>query len=114
MHLVIQGSGDGVVPRQLLGQISQLLGAASPEQGADTGFPQGKVPQSFEQVKHNREGHGVEHERFKRAYHLHLEQVDWTERNEPQLGVTRVLQSQLRKLIGGEASRGDDVTERTL
>ena len=47
-----------------------------PEQGADTGFPQGKVPHSFEQVKHNREEHGVEHERFKRAYHLHLEQVD--------------------------------------
>ena len=57
MHLAIQGSGDGVVQRQLLGQISQLLGAASPKQGDDTGFPQGKVPHSFEQVKDNREGH---------------------------------------------------------
>ena len=36
MHLMIQGSGNGMVPRQRFGQIPQLLVGGSPEQGAQT------------------------------------------------------------------------------
>ena len=40
----------------------------------------------------------------------------WTEQSgmRQQVGAQCVLESQLRELIGGEASRGDDVDKRTL
>ena len=65
MHLVIQSPGNRVVPRELVRQIPQFVRAAPPEQGAHTGLSQGQVPDGFEQVKHNREGHGVQHQCFK-------------------------------------------------
>ena len=51
MDFVIQFSGNGMVPRQCLGQISYLLEGAPSEQGAHTVFPQGKMPQRLQKVK---------------------------------------------------------------
>ena len=74
MDFVIQFSGNGMVPRQCLGQISYLLEGAPSEQGAHTVFPQGKMPQRLQKVKWDREGHGVQHQRLQRVHHV--EQLD--------------------------------------
>ena len=51
MNLMIQSPGDGMVPRQCLGKISQLLEGALSEQGSETVFPQGKMPQRLQKIK---------------------------------------------------------------
>ena len=70
MHLVMECPGNGMIPGQLFRQTSQLVGIAATEQGGQTGFPQGKMPHSLEQVKENRERYRVENESFKRVDHL--------------------------------------------
>lgn len=51
MDFVIQFSGNGMVPMQCLSHISQFFKAAPSEQGAQTVFPQGKMPHRLQQVK---------------------------------------------------------------
>ena len=47
MDLMIEFPGNGVVPRQLFGQIPQLFMGASPEQDAQTVVSQRQVPQGL-------------------------------------------------------------------
>ena len=51
MDFVIQFSGNGMVPRQCLSHISQFFKGAPSEEGAQTVFPQGKMPHRLQQVK---------------------------------------------------------------
>ena len=61
MDLMIQVSGNGVVPRQRFGQIAQFFVGASPEQGAQTVASYRQVPQGLQQVEQHRNGYGVQH-----------------------------------------------------
>ena len=109
---MIQSPGNGMVPRQCLGKIYYLLEGTSPEQGTQTVVFQRHVPQRLQKVKQDGQRYSVQHQHLEWIHHV--EQDNWTEWNEPQLGVPLVLQSPLSELIGGEASRGEDVTERIL
>ena len=60
MDLMIQGSGNGVVPRQRFGQIPQLLVGASSEQGAQAFLAHREVVENLQHIKQDRERHGVQ------------------------------------------------------
>ena len=101
-----------MIPGELFGQTSQLIGGASSEQGAHTRLSQGKVPHSLQQVEENREGTVWRTSASREFTMLNSlsEQCGMSQR----VGAPRVLESQPRKLIGREATRGDDVDERKL
>ena len=115
MNLVIQGLAMGWSHGSVLAKSRNSSRVprrnSARRQSFFNGF-QRQVPQRLQHIEQNGQRNSVQHQRLKRVHHLEL--VDWTERKEQQLGVTRVLQSQPMELIGGEASRGEDVTERTL
>ena len=70
MHLVIQFSGNGVVPRQRFGPIPQLFMGTTPEQGLQTFMTHRGVIENLQHIKQHRDRHGVQHNRLQRAHHL--------------------------------------------
>ena len=64
MHLMIQFSGNGVVPRQRFGPIPQLFMGAPSEQGAQTFLTHRQVVQQLQHVKEDRDRHRVQHQRL--------------------------------------------------
>ena len=58
MDLVIQFSGDGVVPRERFRPIPQLFMGAATEQRAEQLMAHRQVMQDLEHVDENSDGHG--------------------------------------------------------
>ena len=69
MHLVIQFSGDGVVPRERSGPGSQLFMGASPEQGAEQLVTHWQVVQDLQHLNQNRNRDREQHQRLQRIHH---------------------------------------------
>ena len=61
MDLVIQFSGDGVVPRERFGPISQLFVRTASKQRAEQLMAHGQVVQDLEHVDQDRDGHCEQH-----------------------------------------------------
>ena len=70
MDLVIQFSGDGVVPRERFGPIPQLFMRTATEQRAEQLVAHGQVVQYLEHVDENSDGHREQNQRLQGAYHL--------------------------------------------
>ena len=64
MDLVIQFSGDRVVPRERFGPIPQLFVGASPEQRAEQLVAHGQVVQYLQHVNQDRDRNGEQHNRL--------------------------------------------------
>ena len=64
MDLVIQFSGNGVVPRERFRPISQLFMGAATEQRAEQLMAHGQVMQDLEHVNQYRDRHGEQHDRL--------------------------------------------------
>ena len=65
MDLVIQFSGDGVVPRERFGPIPQLFMRTASEQRTEQLMAHGQVVQYLEHVDENSDGHGEQHDGLK-------------------------------------------------
>ena len=64
MDLVIQFSGDGMVPRERFGPIPQLFMGAATEQRAEQLVAHGQVVQDLEHVNQDRNRNGEQHNRL--------------------------------------------------
>ena len=64
MDLVIQFSGDGMVPRERFCPISQLFMGAATEQRTEQLMAHRQVMQDLEHVDENSDGHGEQHNRL--------------------------------------------------
>ena len=64
MDLVIQFSGDGVVPRERFGPIPQLFMRTATEQRAEQLVAHGQVVQDLEHVNQDRNRNGEQHNRL--------------------------------------------------
>ena len=64
MDLVIQFSGDGVVPRERFCPIPQLFMGTSAKQRAEQLMAHGQVVQDLEHVNQHRDRHGEQHDRL--------------------------------------------------
>ena len=64
MDLVIQFSGDRVVPRERFGPIPQLFVGAATEQRAEQLVAHGQVVQYLEHVDEDRDRNGEQHNRL--------------------------------------------------
>ena len=62
MDLVIQFSGDGVVPWQCFGPSSQLFMGTTSEQGTETFVAHRKVVQYLQHIEENRDGYREQHQ----------------------------------------------------
>ena len=70
MDLVIQFSGDGVVPRERLGPIPQLLVRTSAKQRAEQFMAHRQVVQDLQHVDENSDGHREQNNRLQGAHHV--------------------------------------------
>ena len=70
MHLVIQFSGDGVVPRERFGPLSQLFMSTSAEQRAEQLMAHRQVVENLQHVDQYGDGHGEQYDRLQRAHHV--------------------------------------------
>ena len=70
MNLVIQFTSNGVVPGQGFSEIPQLFFGASSEQGAQAILTYREPVQGLQHFKYHRDGHGIQHDRRQRTYHL--------------------------------------------
>ena len=61
MHLVIEFSGDGVVPRQRFGPCSKLFVGTASKQRTETLMAHRQVVQDLEHVNQNSNWHGEQH-----------------------------------------------------
>ena len=73
MHFVIEFPGDGVVPRQGLRPIPQLLMATTSKQSTQNGLAHWQVVQDLVLVEENSDRHRVQHNGLQRAHHLNQE-----------------------------------------
>ena len=67
MHLVIQFSGDGVVPRERFRPIPQLFMGAATEQRAEQLMAHGQVVQYLEHLYKHSDWHGIQNNRLERV-----------------------------------------------
>ena len=112
MDLMVEFSGDRVVPRQCLGPIPQFFMSAASEEGAQTVTSYRRVPQSLQCLEQHHNRHGIQHHRLQRAHHL--DQLNGSNWNELTRGAQRALETLSETVIGGEPSRGDARNERRL
>ena len=70
MDLMVEFPGDGVVPRERFGPLSQLFMRAATEQRAEQLMAHGQVVQDLEHVNQDRNGHREQHNRLERTHHL--------------------------------------------
>ena len=70
MHLVIQFSGDRVVPRERFGPVSQFFVGTSAKQRAEQLMAHGQVVENLEHVYQDRNRHGEQHNGLQRAHHV--------------------------------------------
>ena len=64
MDLVIQFSGDRMVPRERFRPIPQLFMSTASKQRAEQLMAHGQVVQYLEHVDENSDGHGEQHDRL--------------------------------------------------
>ena len=64
MDLVIQFSGDGVVPRERFGPIPQLFMRAASEQRTEQLMAHGQVVENLQHVDQYGDGHREQHNRL--------------------------------------------------
>ena len=70
MHLVIQFSGDGVVPRERFGPIPQLFVGAASKQRTEQLMAHGQVVENLQHLNQHRDRHREQHNRLQGAHHL--------------------------------------------
>ena len=70
MNLVIQFSGNGVVPRQRFGPRSQFLMGTASEEGAETFVAHRQMVQNLQHIKQNCNWHREQDNRLERTHHL--------------------------------------------
>ena len=80
MHLMVQFSGNGMVPRERFGPIPQFFVGAATEQRAEQLIAHRQVVQDLQHVNENSDGHREQHNRLERAHHV--EQLDGSNWNE--------------------------------
>ena len=91
MHLMIQFPGDGMVPRERLGPISQLFVGAASKQRAEQLMAHGQVVENLQHVYQDRDGHREQNQRLQGAHHV--EQLDGSNWNELTRSAQRDLQT---------------------
>ena len=70
MDLVIQFSGNGVVPRERFRPISKLFVGAASKQRAEQLMAHGQVVENLQHVDQYGDGHREQHNRLQGAHHL--------------------------------------------
>ena len=70
MDLVIQFSGDRVVPRERFGPIPQFFVRTTTEQGAEQLMAHGQMVENLQHLDQYGDGHGEQNQRLKRVDHL--------------------------------------------
>ena len=70
MHLMIQFTSDGVVPRERFCPIPQLFMGAASKQRTEQLMAHGQVVENLQHVDQDRDGHGKQHNGLQGAYHL--------------------------------------------
>ena len=111
MNLLVQASGHRVVPGQRFGPISQFFPTTASEQGTQTVFPDGQVPQHLQGLKQDRNRHRIEHNRGKRSHHLDQNRcTKWNDSLLVRVGFYRLIQRMglvERDHVGILTRRGD-------
>ena len=69
MHLMVQFSGNGVVPRERFGPRSQFFVSTTSEQRTETLVAHRQVVQYFQHVNQDRDRNGEQNQRLQRAHH---------------------------------------------
>ena len=67
MHLVIQFSGDRVVPRERFGPIPQLFMGAASKQRTEQLMAHRQVVENLQHVNENNDRHGIQNNRLERV-----------------------------------------------
>ena len=79
MNLVIQFSGNGVIPRERLSPRSQFFVSTTSKQRTETLVAHWQVVQDLQHLNQNRDGYSVQHNRLERVTKVarvnHLETV---------------------------------------
>ena len=70
MDLMVEFSGDGMVPRERFCPIPQLLMGAATEQRAEQLMAHGQVVENLQHVDEDRNRHGEQHDGLQRAHHV--------------------------------------------
>ena len=70
MDLIIQFSGNGMVPRERFGPISQFFMGAASKQRAEQLVAHGQVVQKFQHVNQDRNRYREQNQRLERAHHV--------------------------------------------
>ena len=70
MDLMIQFPGDGMIPREHFGPISQFFMGAASKQRAEQLVAHGQVVQKFQHVNQDRNRYREQNQRLKRTHHL--------------------------------------------
>ena len=70
MHLVIQFSGDGMVPRERFRPIPQLFMGAATEQRAEQLMAHGQVVENLQHVDQDRNRDREQNQRLERTHHV--------------------------------------------
>ena len=91
MDLVIQFSGDGMVPREGFGPIPQLFVGAASKQRTEQLMAHGQVVQYLQHVNQYGDRHREQHNRLERTHHV--EQLDGSNWNELTRSAQRDLQT---------------------
>ena len=80
MNLMVQFSGDGVVPRERFGPRSQLFMRTATEQRAKQLMAHGQVVENLQHVNQHRDRHREQHDGLQGAHHLEqLNGSNWNE-----------------------------------
>ena len=91
MDLMVEFSGDGVVPRERLGPIPQLFVGTSAKQRVEQFMAHRQVVQYLEHLNQHRDRNGEQHNGLQGAHHV--EQLDGSNWNELTQSAQRDLQT---------------------
>ena len=70
MHLVIQFSGNGMIPREHLSPRSQFFVSTTSKQRTETLVTHWQVMQNLQHIDENRNWHREQNQRLKRTHHV--------------------------------------------
>ena len=70
MHLMVEFSGDGVVPRERLGPIPQLFVGTSAKQRTEQLVAHGQMVENLQHLYQHGDGHGEQNQRLERTHHV--------------------------------------------
>ena len=80
MHLMVQFSGNGMVPRERFRPIPKLFMRTATEQRAEQLVAHRQVVENLQHLYQHGDGHGEQNQRLERTHHLEwLDESNWNE-----------------------------------